>query len=94
MRRYRNLFHRAVEGIDPGKEGSLELTAGEEDEYLRLGRLEIVPQEYEVVGVHAVFGAAPGSNVTVGIPLGQEQILISAGHLTAVSRKRKADREG
>ena len=84
IRRYKNVWHRPVQGIEPGEEGELEVTAQEEADYLSRGRLEIVPVEYEVVGPHRVAGEEPGSKFYAAYPIANEQVLVDAGHLERV----------
>lgn len=93
MRRYRNISERSVEDIEPGEEGELELTAEQESDYVRQGRLEIVPADYEVVGPRNIFGNAPGAKFSMSLTAGQEFDLVAGGHIERVQvkpRSRKA----
>ena len=90
---YRNTFHRAVEGLEPGASGELELSGEQESEYLRSKRLEILPREYRVVGAHTVYGAGPGKTFSAALQVGQEAALVDAGHIER-AKKSKADKEG
>lgn len=90
---YRNVFHRAVLDIEPGKQGELELTAAEESEYLRQGKLEIVPRPYKVVGPHVVYEAAPGDVFLAALQVEQEQHLVAAGHIERAPRTEKRQKE-
>jgi hypothetical protein len=94
-RRYLNVWHRPVQGIEPGKEGELELTAQEEADYLGRGRLEVVPVEYEVVGPRRVSGCAPGEKFKAGLPMATELVLVESGHIERVQPKgrKPADKE-
>ena len=96
MNRYRNTFHRPVEGLEPGAEGELELTPQEETDYVARGFLEILPAEYEVVGPRAVFGHKPGAKFSMSLTAGQEFLLTQPGHIERVeikpARKPLADK--
>lgn len=96
MRRYRNISHRPVEGIEPGKEGELELGEAEESDFVRQGRLEIVPSEYQVTGPRNIFGHEPGSKFSMSMSLGQEMLLVEGEHIARVEVKprKRADKEG
>lgn len=88
-RTYANVWHRQVEGLDPGATGELELDADRESELVRLGRLEIQAQEYEVVGPRVVLDTAPGMTVSCALSQSQEAVLVGAGHLARVESKSK-----
>ena len=93
MRRYRNTFHRPVEGLEPGEEGKLDLSQQAEHDYVARGFLEILPAEYEVVGPKAVFGHKPSAKFSMSLTCGQEFLLTQAGHIERVEvkpRPRKA----
>lgn len=89
MRRYRNIWHRAVADVAPGAEGELELSSAEEREYLDWGRLEILPAEYEVIGPKRVNDCNPGETFAAAFTIGQEAHLLASGHLTRVESKPK-----
>jgi hypothetical protein len=65
----------------------------EESVNLESGLLELVPQEYKVIGGSEVHGTKPGETFTAAIPLGQEALLIEGGHIEPVepiTPKKKA----
>lgn len=92
MRSYKNIWHRQVEGLAPGKTGTLELTAPEEAEYLAWGRLELQPIEYEVVGPKRVCDTDPAGKFTAALTIGQEAHLVASGHIAPAEAKR-ADKD-
>ena len=93
MKRYRNIFHRPVEGLEPGAEGELELSQQAERDYVERGFLEILPSEYEVVGPRVVFGNKPGDKFSMSLTAGQEFLLTQAGHIERVEIKPKSARK-
>lgn len=97
MRKYRNTFHRPVEGLEPGDEGELDLAPQAEHDYVARGFLEILPAEYEVVGPKEVFGNKPGAKFSMSLTAGQEFLLTEAGHIERVeikpARKSRSDKE-
>ncbi len=87
MNRYRNIFHRPVEDLEPGAEGELDLSAEREWELVQAARLEILPCEYEVIGMSSVFEHAPGAKFVAALPRGQEELLVAGGHIERVGEK-------
>jgi hypothetical protein len=103
VRRYRVLLplvvHTEDGSYEQGEEFEKEFADWEEAANLASGLLELMPQEYEVIGGSNVHGAEPGETFSAAIPLGNEAQLIEGGHIKLVEpkpekpkRKAKADK--
>ena len=90
---YRNVFHRPVEDIAPGDEGELDLSVEQEAEYLRQGRLEIMPRPYRVSGPRRVADTDPGEVFLAAYRIEQEALLIDSGHIERAPRTAERRKE-
>jgi hypothetical protein len=104
VKRYRVLLPLVVHTEDgsygQGEVFEKEFTEAEEQANLASGLLEIVPESYEVVGPRNVLGHAPGEKFEAAISIGQERLLVQAGHIkhfeveaVKPKPKRRADKE-
>jgi hypothetical protein len=90
-RRYKVLLPLLVHTEDgsykQGQEFDKDFTADEEAANVESGLLEIVPQEYKVVGGSNVHGANPGETFKRALSIGEEYLLIAGGHIKRVKTK-------
>jgi hypothetical protein len=104
VKRYRVLLPLLVHTEDgaygQGEVFEKEFSEEEERANLASGLLELVPESYEVVGPRNVLGHAPGEKFEASLSIGQERMLVQAGHIkhfevAAVKPKpkRRADKE-
>lgn len=91
MNRYRVLLPLLVHTEDGSyaqfEEFEKEFTAEEEDANLASGLLELVPNEYRVIGDSEVDGHKTGETYTAAIPLAREALLVEGGHIERVEVK-------
>ena len=90
-RRYRNLLPLLIQTEDgsykQGEEFDKEFdTPADEEANLNSGLIEVVPQEYKVIGGSNVWGADPGETFTKAFRVGEEAALIEGGHIEPVKK--------
>lgn len=89
------LVHTEDGSYGQGEEFEKDFTVEEEDANLASGLLELVPNEYRVIGESEVDGHQPGETFTAAIPLSREALL--GGHIQRVegkpAKKTKATKE-
>jgi hypothetical protein len=86
------------EGIPGGtytQDEEFDYAATEEEEaaWLQSGLLEILPQEYKVIGGSNVHGADPGEHFTKALRIGEERLLIEGGHIERVKQPAPKKRQ-
>ena len=64
-----------------GQEFEKDFTAEDEAANLASGLLELLPNEYQVVGDSEVDGHKTGETYSAAIPLGREALLVAGGHI-------------
>lgn len=91
MNRYKVLLPLLVHTEDgsygQGETFAKDFTAEEEAANLASGLLELVPNEYRVVGDSEVDGHKAGDTYAAAIPLAREALLVAGGHIERVEKK-------
>lgn len=90
-RRYKNLLpllvHTENGSYAQGEEFDKDFDSpADEAVNLDSGLIEIVPQEYRVIGTSNVWGADPGETFTKALRVGEEAALVEGGHIERVEK--------
>jgi hypothetical protein len=91
VRRYK--AHSAGFDVAVGDEFDGDFSAEEEAELLGAGRIEILPEEYEVVGSSRVQETNPGDTFMSPLPLELEAILVEGGHIVKATTKKATGKD-
>lgn len=82
------LVHTEDASYGQGEEFEKDFSPEDEAANLASGLLELVPNEYQVVGDSEVDGHKAGETYTAAIPLGREALLVAGGHIKRVEAKQ------
>lgn len=87
MRRYKATG--PIPEANVGDEFEADYPAAVEADLITRGRIELLPRTYKVTGPRAVRDTEPGGTFEHAFPLGQEEALVSGGHIKPVERRAK-----
>jgi hypothetical protein len=81
--------HTEDNSYTQGETFEKDFTAEEEAANIASGLLELVPNEYQVVGDSEVDGHKTGDTYSAAIPLGREALLVAGGHIKRIEKAKK-----
>jgi hypothetical protein len=81
VNRYKVTGPRPVLDHAPDEEFEADLNADVEADLVAGGRIEILPQDYQVVGTSRVHATEPGGIFSAALTVAQEAALIEGGHI-------------